>query len=32
MVGSNEVVEKVVEYINSLTIGYKQLKGEENAD
>lgn len=32
VVGPNEVVEKVVEYIHSLTIGYKQLKGEENAD
>lgn len=30
VVGPNEVVEKVVEYIHSLTEGYKQLKGEKD--
>ena len=32
VIGPDEVVANVTDYIQSLTIGYKQLKGEENAD
>lgn len=32
LIGPNEVVEKIVEYIYSLIIGYKQIEMEGNTD